>query len=57
MRFNIWQAVKVINEQHGRFGQAGTVYGTNPETPDQTAVKFDSDSIVAVIDNADLQAL
>lgn len=56
-RFSIWQPVKVITEGHPRFGQAGTVQGINPATPDEVAVKFDLDSIMVVINVNDLQAL
>lgn len=57
MRFSIWQSVQVSNPEHPRFGQAGTVQGTNPATPDEVAVKFDLDNIMVVIAVADLKAL
>ncbi|WP_422849585.1 hypothetical protein ACOYR4_11315 [Acidovorax sp. M14] len=57
MRFSIWQSVQVSNPEHPRFGQAGSVQGINPETPNEVAVKFDLDSIMVVVPVADLKAL
>jgi len=57
MRYDVWTSVKVKNEEHPRAGQAGTVYATSPDHPDETAVRFDADSAVVVVDTADLQAL
>ncbi len=56
-RFAVWTAVQVKNEEHPRVGQAGTVYDTNPDTPDEVAVKFDADAIVVIVPCADLKAL
>lgn len=56
-RFAVWTAVQVKNEEHPRFGQAGIVFGTNPATPDEVAVKFDADNIVVVVPCDDLKAL
>lgn len=56
-RFSIWQSVKVVNPEHPRYGQAGSVQGINPATPDQVAVRFDADAIMVVVDNNDLQGL
>lgn len=57
MRFSIWQAVIVSNTEHPRAGQAGTVQGINPATPEEVAVKFDLDNIMVVVPVADLKAL
>lgn len=56
-RFSVWNAVIVSGEEHPRAGQAGVVHATNPAKPDEVAVKFDADSIVVVMPNADLKAL
>lgn len=56
-RFSVWNPVQVVNEEHPRFGQAGTVFATNPATPDEVAVKFDVDSVVVVVPAADLKGL
>lgn len=56
-RFSVWNAVIVSNPADPRTGQAGVVYAVNPATPDQVAVKFDADSVVAVVNVADLRAL
>lgn len=55
--FSVWTPVIVNNPDHPRHGQAGTVYATNPATPQEVAVRFDVDSIVVVVPVADLKAL
>jgi hypothetical protein len=55
---NVWQSVKVKNETHSRYEQAGTVHATNAEThPDEVQVKFDLDGTVESVLIADLVAL
>ncbi len=56
-RFSVWTAVQVSNPEHPRTGQAGVVCATNPATPDEVAVRFDSDSIVVLMLVSDLRAL
>lgn len=56
MRFNVWQSVKVLTEDHPHAGQAGTVHTVNPAHPDEVVVKFDSGDTEAV-EVKDLQAL
>lgn len=56
-RFSVWNAVIVIGEEHPRKGQAGVVFATNPQTPEEVAVKFDADGIVVIVPVADLKAL
>lgn len=55
--FQIWQSVKVTNEQHARAGQAGVVHATNPTHPDEVVVKFDSDGQQEAVAVADLKGL
>lgn len=57
MKYDVWTSVKVKNEEHPRAGQAGTVYATSPDNPEETAVRFDVDSAVVVVASADLQVL
>lgn len=57
MKYDVWTSVKVKNEEHPRAGQAGTVYATSPDHPEETAVRFDVDSAVVVVASADLQVL
>lgn len=56
-RFSVWNAVQVTNPEHERAGQAGVVFATNPQTPEEVAVKFDADGIVVIVPVADLKAL
>ena len=56
-RYDVWTSVKVKNEDHARAGQAGIVYANSPEHPEETAVRFDSDSAVVVVALADLERL
>lgn len=53
----VWTSVKVVNKDHGRANQAGVVHATNPETPNEVAVKFDQDLVVEVVSLADLTQL
>lgn len=55
--FPVWTSVKVINEQHARFGAAGAVFATNPDHPDEVTVKFDLDEQREAVAVADLKAL
>lgn len=56
--FEIWTAVKVINEAHARAHQAGTVTMRNVANhPDEVVVKFDKDLTEESVSVADLQAL
>lgn len=55
--FPIWASVKVTNEQHPRFGQAGCVQAINPNAPDERGVRFDLDGALEVVAIADLQAM
>jgi hypothetical protein len=55
---DIWKAVQVVNADHARTGEAGTVFAYNREKhPDSVAVKFDTDGTVEVVLIADLKAL
>lgn len=56
-RYSVWTPVMVIGEEHPRKGQAGVVHALNPAVTDEVAVKFDSDSVVVVMNIADLKAL
>lgn len=56
-RFSVWTAVIVSGEEHPRKGQAGVVHAINPSVLDEVAVKFDADSVVLVVNVADLKAL
>ena len=53
----VWTSVKVKNEGHPRFGQAGTVFATNPAHPDEVTVKFDVDGQTEAVQTADLVIL
>lgn len=53
----VWQSVKVKNENHPRHGEAGVVHATDKDHPDEVAVRFDADQQVQLVDVADLQAL
>lgn len=55
--FSVWDQVQVSNNKHPRKGQAGVIHATNPATPDEVAVKFDADGVVAVVSVADLKRL
>jgi hypothetical protein len=55
--FQIWQSVKVQNDQHPRAGQAGVVHATNPKHPDEVVVKFDLDASQEAVAVADLVSL
>lgn len=56
--FNVWQSVKVTNEEHPRAGTAGTVFATNPTThPNEVVVKFDVDGTEEAVAIADLKTL
>lgn len=55
---SVWTSVKVVKEDHARFGQAGSVFATNKEThPDEVQVKFDLNGDIESVLIADLQAL
>lgn len=54
--YSIWTPVKVTNAMHARAEQAGTVFATNPDHPDEVAVKFDSGEVEAV-NVTDIKAL
>ena len=55
--FPVWQSVKVQAAEHARFGLAGIVQATNPEKPEEVAVRFDADLVVEVVAVADLVPL
>lgn len=55
--FQVWQSVKVNNEQHPRVNQAGTVVATNPKHTDEVVVKFDADGQQEAVAVADLVGL
>lgn len=54
---DIWQSVQVTNEDHPRFNTAGTVQQRNPAAPDEVGVRFDADSVLEVVQVADLKSL
>lgn len=61
---NIWQSVQVkaqksngSDSDHPRAGQAGVVFAINPEKPDEVGVRFDIDSVVELVQVADLVRL
>lgn len=56
-RFSVWQSVQVSNPEHPRFGQAGSVQATTPNNVEEVAVRFDLDSVLVVLNVADLKAL
>ena len=41
--FSVWQSVKVIDKDHERFGQAGTVWKEDKQGDLTVLVRFDSD--------------
>lgn len=53
----VWQSVKVKNENHPRAGQAGVVHAVDKDHPEEVAVRFDVDQQVQLVDVADLQGL
>lgn len=55
-RFSVWNPV-IVQGDHPRAGQAGTVFATNPDAPNEVAVKFDVDSVVVIVPNDNLKAL
>lgn len=56
--FGVWTPVKVVNPEHERADQAGTVFGVNREKhPDDVIVKFDQDGQEQAVPVADLKAL
>lgn len=55
--FQVWQSVQVINENHPRKGQAGTVFAVNKDKPDEVVVKFDLDGEQQAVQVADLKGL
>ncbi|GKS96765.1 hypothetical protein [Acidovorax sp. SUPP2825] len=55
--FGVWTAVQVKNEANPRLGQAGVVFATHPDHPEEVAVKFDQDFAVVLVPIADLRAL
>lgn len=54
---NVWTAVKVINPELQRHGQAGTVQQRDDSLPDWSGVKFDVDGEVEFVKDTDLQVL
>ncbi len=56
--FDVWKAVQVVNTDHPRTGEAGTVFATNRVThPDDVVVKFDIDGTTESVAVVDLKAL
>ncbi|WP_183026957.1 hypothetical protein [Variovorax sp. UMC13] len=55
--FGVWDAVKVTAQDHARAGQAGVVFATKADHPDEVAVRFDADSAVVLVSVTDLQRL
>jgi len=59
MRYSVWTSVKVINMDHPRADQVGTIFANSEDRPDETAVKFEGygETVTVAVPVADLAPL
>lgn len=56
-RFNVWDSVQPIADDHPRAGQAGTVHAIDPDKPDVVQVKWDLDGVIESVATESIRVL